>query len=117
MLYWPAWLAGGVWMLQVLPVVMLALFLAWLDGHAVLAGWVAGTALGTWLLGLVHFKTTSYSVSLFGHHALIYIGVLAVVVNLAVALAGSGLVRLAAAWRAGRSALVAPVTAPAGVER
>lgn len=105
-------LAGGVWMLQVLPAVLFALFLLWLDGRAVLAGWVVGTGLGTWLLVLVHFKTTSYSVSLFGGHLLIYIGILAVVVNVIVTLAGSVILRLVAARRPGRGGL-ATVFAPA----
>jgi hypothetical protein len=67
-----------------------------------LAGWVAGTALGTWLLVTVHCKTTSYSVSLFGHHEFISIGILAVLVNLAVALAVSGAVRVAGCWDGNR---------------
>jgi SSS family solute:Na+ symporter len=88
-------LAGGVWMLQVLPAVLLALFLTWLSGRAIVVGWVVGMAIGTWLLALVHFKTTSYSLSLFGHHALVYIGVIAVLANVVVALAGSAMVVVA----------------------
>ena len=84
-------LAGGVWMLQVLPAVLLALFLTWLNGRAAVAGWVVGMAIGTWLLLLVHFKTTSYSVDLFGRHVLIYIGILAVLANIVVALLGSAI--------------------------
>jgi Na+/proline symporter len=96
-------------MLRVLPAVLLALFVVWLDGRAVLAGGVAGTALGTWLLVTVHCKTTSYSVSLFGHHESISIGILAVLVTLAVALAVSGAVRVAAVL--GRKPAAAPAPA------
>lgn len=67
------------------------MFLTWLDGRAAVAGWVVGMVIGTWLLLLVHFKTTSYSVNLFGHHVLIYIGILAVLANIVVALVGSAL--------------------------
>jgi len=100
-------LAGGVWMLQVLPAVLLALFLTWLDGRAAVAGWVVGMAIGTWLLLLVHFKTTSYSVDLFGRHVLIYIGILAVLANIVVALVGSA---LGAAERRRTAASLPPLT-------
>jgi SSS family solute:Na+ symporter len=100
-------LAGGVWMLQVLPAVLLALFLTWLDGRAAVAGWVVGMAIGTWLLLLVHFKTTSYSVDLFGRHVLIYIGILAVLANIVVALVGSA---LGAAARRRTAASLSPLT-------
>lgn len=39
-------LAGGIWMLQVLPPVFLALYIPSLDARAVLAGWVIGIAFG-----------------------------------------------------------------------
>jgi solute:Na+ symporter, SSS family len=44
-------LAGGVWILQTLPAVLLATFVPWLDRRAVLAGWAAGMAWGTYVLG------------------------------------------------------------------
>jgi SSS family solute:Na+ symporter len=100
-------LAGGVWMLQVLPAVLLALFLTWLNGRAAVAGWVVGMAIGTWLLLLVHFKTTSYSVDLFGRHVLIYIGILAVLANIVVALLGSA---IGAAARRHAAASLSPLT-------
>ncbi|MGH9092779.1 MAG: sodium:solute symporter family protein [Acidimicrobiales bacterium] len=84
-------LAGGVWMLQVLPAVALALFVPWLDRRWVLCGWAVGIALGTWPLALVHFRTTSYAYPLFGHHLVLYIGIPAVLANLVVVFAGSGI--------------------------
>jgi solute:Na+ symporter, SSS family len=68
-------LAGGIWMLKVLPAVFLALYIRWLDPRTVLAGWICGVAFGTWPLALVHFRTTSYSYSFLGYHQSLYIGI------------------------------------------
>ncbi len=87
-------LAGGIWMLQVLPAVFLALYIGWLDARAVLAGWVTGIAFGTWSIVLVHFRTTSYSYSVFGYHNPVYIGIPALGLNILVVLIGSGLANL-----------------------
>jgi SSS family solute:Na+ symporter len=87
-------LAGGIWMLQVLPAVFLALYIRWLDARAVLAGWICGIAVGTWPLALVHFRTTSYAYSLFGYHQSLYIGIPALIVNICVVFAGSAVTLL-----------------------
>ncbi len=86
-------LAGGIWMLQVLPAVFLALYVGWLDARAVLAGWVCGIALGTWPLAIVHFRTTSYSYSFFDYHQTLYIGIPALTLNICVVLVGSALAK------------------------
>jgi SSS family solute:Na+ symporter len=87
-------LAGGIWMLQVLPAVFLALYIGWLDARAVIAGWVTGIAFGTWSIVLVHFRTTSYSYSVFGYHNPVYIGIPALALNLLVVFIGSALANL-----------------------
>jgi solute:Na+ symporter, SSS family len=41
-------LLGGVWILQTFPAIVVGLYTRWLHRWAVLAGWAAGMAYGTW---------------------------------------------------------------------
>ncbi|MEJ0020330.1 MAG: sodium:solute symporter [Acetobacteraceae bacterium] len=79
-------LLGGVWMIQVLPAVMLGLYLRWLNGHALLAGWFVGTALGTWMAWTQQFKVAIYTVTVFGLQVPGYIALYALAANILVAL-------------------------------
>ncbi len=83
-------LAGGVWILQTLPAVFLALFCGWLDRNATIAGWVAGMALGTYLMIDNAFRSSTYGFHIFGVHTSLFIGLVALVLNLIVVLVGSG---------------------------
>ena len=42
-------LLGGVWILQTFPAIVVGLYTRWFHRWAVLAGWAAGMAYGTWL--------------------------------------------------------------------
>ena len=42
-------LLGGVWILQTLPAIVIGLYTRWLHRTALLVGWAAGMAYGTWL--------------------------------------------------------------------
>jgi solute:Na+ symporter, SSS family len=42
-------LLGGVWMLQTLPAVMIALYTRWFHHWGLLAGWAVGMVFGTWV--------------------------------------------------------------------
>jgi solute:Na+ symporter, SSS family len=42
-------LLGGVWMLQTLPAVMIALYTRWFHRWGLLAGWAVGMVAGTWI--------------------------------------------------------------------
>jgi solute:Na+ symporter, SSS family len=42
-------LLGGVWMLQTLPAVMIALYTRWFHRWGLLAGWAVGMVFGTWV--------------------------------------------------------------------
>ncbi len=42
-------LLGGVWILQTLPAIVIGLYTRWMHRTALLAGWAAGMAYGTWL--------------------------------------------------------------------
>jgi SSS family solute:Na+ symporter len=95
-------LIGGVIILQTLPAVAIALYGRWLHRWALVAGWVAGMAYGVYLLYLIpnpashraHFGGSALTLDkldLFGWRPFggsqvqIYVGFVALVVNLAVA--------------------------------
>ncbi len=95
-------LIGGVIILQTLPAVAIALYTRWLHGPAVIAGWVVGMAWGLYLLwtipnpstGRAHFGGSALALgklSIFGWHPFgtsatgIYVGIVALVANLVVA--------------------------------
>ena len=59
-------LLGGLWMIQVLPSVILGLYLRMLNGWALLAGWAVGTGVGTWMASTTSFKAAVFTLSFFG---------------------------------------------------
>jgi SSS family solute:Na+ symporter len=73
-------LLGGIWILQTFPAVALGLFTGWWHRSALLAGWAAGMVVGTVLAVLGGFT----SVVAIGP-VLLYVAVVALAVNLAVA--------------------------------
>ncbi|MEV6240354.1 monocarboxylate uptake permease MctP [Lentzea sp. NPDC051838] len=95
-------LIGGVMILQTLPAVAIALYTRWFHIYGLVAGWVAGMGYGMWLLynianpavGKQHFAGSALplgNISILGWHPFggsttqIYVGIVAVVVNLLVA--------------------------------
>ena len=80
-------LLGGLWMIQVLPSVILGLYLRMLNGWALLAGWAAGTAVGTWMASTTSFKAAVFTVSLSGVSFPGYIAIWALAVNVVVSVA------------------------------
>jgi solute:Na+ symporter, SSS family len=89
-------LAGGVWILQTLPAIFLALYIPWLDRNGVIAGWAAGMASGTYWLFANGFTSSlsTYPVGGDGGTKL-YIGLVAFAINLVVVGAWSAVTRLA----------------------
>jgi solute:Na+ symporter, SSS family len=79
-------LLGGVWIIQTLPAVILALFTRFFHGWALLVGWVTGMVLGTYWAAAVHFAPI-YPLHLFGTTIPCYIALSSLVVNIAVAVA------------------------------
>jgi solute:Na+ symporter, SSS family len=75
-------LLGGVWMLQTLPAVMLALYTRWFHRWGLLAGWAAGMVAGTWIAASQDF-TPVWATPVIGATA--YTGLVALLVNLVVA--------------------------------
>ncbi|WP_416903035.1 monocarboxylate uptake permease MctP [Micromonospora echinospora] len=88
-------LIGGVIILQTLPAVALGLYTRWFHRGALIAGWAAGMGLGMWMLyqipnaatGRKHFGGSAFPLADFGIDTkkTIYVGIVAVLVNLAVA--------------------------------
>jgi SSS family solute:Na+ symporter len=88
-------LIGGVIILQTLPAVALGLFTRWFHRGALIAGWAAGMGLGMWMLYQIpnaatkraHFGSAAFPLNEFGFDTTktIYVGFVAVAVNLAVA--------------------------------
>ncbi|MGH3171749.1 MAG: hypothetical protein ACRDN0_38550, partial [Trebonia sp.] len=80
-------LLGGIWILQLAPMLIAGLFTRWFHRWALLAGWLAGEIYGTVAAYKVSNATTSHwagsSDIVFGHS--IYIGLSALVLNLVVA--------------------------------
>jgi SSS family solute:Na+ symporter len=98
-------LIGGVIILQTLPAVGLGLFTRWFHRGALIAGWAAGLAAGLWMLyqipnpakGKEHFGGSAFKLSELGLDTkmTVYVGVLALAVNLVVAVVGTLLCRAA----------------------
>jgi len=79
-------LLGGVWILQLAPMMIGGLFTRWFHRWALLTGWFAGMIYGTIAAYNVATPTTSHwagsSDIVFGHS--IYIGLTAVIINLVI---------------------------------
>ncbi|SCK22963.1 sodium:solute symporter [Streptomyces sp. WMMB 322] len=81
-------LLGGVWVLQTFPAVAVGLFTRWLHPRALLAGWAAGMAAGTFLVVRKGFSSV-VSLGSAGASLEIYAGLAALLLNLVVAVAGT----------------------------
>jgi SSS family solute:Na+ symporter len=88
-------LIGGVIILQTLPSVALGLYTRWFHRGALIAGWAAGMGLGMWMLYQIpnpaskraHFGGSAFPLKEFGFDTprTVYVGLVAVLVNLLVA--------------------------------
>jgi solute:Na+ symporter, SSS family len=77
-------LLGGVWIIQTLPAVILGLYTRWFDDWALLIGWAAGTAAGTWMAAAVNFNA-AYPLSIAGFNMPGYTALYTVILNLVIA--------------------------------
>jgi SSS family solute:Na+ symporter len=73
---------GGVWILQTLPAVMLGLYTKWFHQRALIIGWIVGMGLGTLLAILHNFTSQVHAIPINGVAVPVYIGLIALVVNL-----------------------------------
>ncbi len=94
-------LLGGIIILQLLPAIFLGLYMKRLDWKPLMLGWAAGLVSGLWLVLIAnHFGalvTSDFRTGI----GLLYIGLIALGVNLAVSLVGSATVNLLHARRNG----------------
>jgi SSS family solute:Na+ symporter len=77
-------LLGGVWILQTLPAIVFGLFTRWMNPWALLAGWAAGMVGGTLMAIDLDFKSSVYTLNVFGTSITAYEAIFALVLNLAV---------------------------------
>ncbi len=84
-------LLGGIWIIQLLPPILLGLFTRAFNAHALLLGWVAGTAIGTYMAAARGFVSSIYPLEIFGLTVPGYAALYSVLVNFLVAAALSPL--------------------------
>jgi SSS family solute:Na+ symporter len=77
-------LLGGLWMIQVLPSVILGLYLRMLNGWALLTGWAVGTALGSYMAWTTSFKAAVFTVTVLGVSYPGYIALYSLAANIVV---------------------------------
>jgi SSS family solute:Na+ symporter len=98
-------LIGGVIILQTLPAVGLGLMTRWFHRGGLIIGWAAGLGAGMWMLyqipnpvnGKKHFGGSGYPLEKLGfdNKMTIYVGILALLVNLVVAIVASLILKVA----------------------
>ncbi|HEY8011256.1 MAG TPA: sodium:solute symporter [Rudaea sp.] len=74
-------LLGGIWILQIFPAVILGLYTRWFSARGLLIGWAVGMLLGTWMSWSQGVKP----VFLLPGIGTVYIGLIALAVNIVVA--------------------------------
>jgi SSS family solute:Na+ symporter len=74
-------LLGGIWIIQTLPPVMLAVYTRWFNSWALLLGWAAGTVAGTTMAISAHL-TATFPLALGGYIFPGYTAVYTVLLNL-----------------------------------
>jgi len=85
-------LLGGVWILQTFPALVFGLFWKRLQAPALLAGWLAGIVAGTWTAFADGVKPV-HSIVIGGDKFSVYTGLLALVINIVVALVVQAVLR------------------------
>jgi len=80
-------LLGGIWIIQLLPAILLGLYTRWCGAQALLVGWVAGLAVGTYMAAVQGFTTSVYPLSAFGITIPGYAALYSVIVNFVLAIA------------------------------
>jgi solute:Na+ symporter, SSS family len=79
-------LLGGIWILQTFPAIIVGLYTTWFHRNALLLGWVAGMATGTWMAYAQNLKSSIYPIHLGGVTLSGYAAIWALVVNFVVSI-------------------------------
>lgn len=91
-------LLGGIWIIQTLPAVMLGAYTRWFDDWALLTGWAIGIASGT-AMAVATDLTPTYPLAFAGHAFPGYTAFFTVLLNLAVVIALTPILRaLKGSW-------------------
>jgi SSS family solute:Na+ symporter len=86
-------LLGGIWIIQTLPAIVLGLYTRMLDYRGLLLGWAVGIATGTWMAISLKLAGSIFTIHLFGFAIPGYAAVWSLIVNLAVSVVVSLLMR------------------------
>ena len=78
-------LLGGIWIIQLLPPILLGLYTRSFNAYALLIGWAAGIAIGTYMASTQHFISSTYPLTVFGVTVPGYAALYSVVINFLVA--------------------------------
>jgi SSS family solute:Na+ symporter len=74
-------LLGGIWIIQLLPPIVLGLYTRAFNPASLLLGWVAGTAIGTYMAATQGFTSSVYPLAVFGITVPGYAALYSVVIN------------------------------------
>jgi SSS family solute:Na+ symporter len=80
-------LLGGIWIIQTLPPVLIALYTRALNPYALLIGWAAGIGSGTWMAWTLHFKSSIYALHFAGVTLPCYAALSALLLNIVLSFA------------------------------
>jgi SSS family solute:Na+ symporter len=78
-------LLGGILILQTLPAIVSGIYTRWFDSRALLFGWAVGLVFGVWAASLTGFQKAIYAVHLGGTSIPGFIGLYALLLNIAAA--------------------------------
>jgi SSS family solute:Na+ symporter len=78
-------LLGGIWIIQLLPPILLGLYTRGFNALALLLGWIAGTATGTYMAATQSFTSSVYPLEIFGVTVPGYAALYSVLINFLVA--------------------------------
>jgi SSS family solute:Na+ symporter len=96
-------LLGGLWILQTFPALVFGLFTRWFRAEGLLLGWAAGIGWGSWTAWSNGMKPLA-SLSLGGDTYSFFVGLGALILNIAVAVVATAVVRMVLPERAGATA-------------
>jgi solute:Na+ symporter, SSS family len=83
-------LLGGVWILQIFPAIVFGLFRTSLQARGLLAGWLVGMVIGTWMAEAMQLKPV-FPLQLGGQTYIVYIGLIALSANIVISFVGSAI--------------------------
>jgi SSS family solute:Na+ symporter len=92
-------LLGGIWISQTIPTVIVGLYTRWLNPWALLIGWAAGLACGTWMAGTTGFQSATFPLHVDGLTVPGYAALYALALNFAVSIVLSLLFNLVRATK------------------